>query len=385
MLYRKFGKTNEMVSILGFGCMRLPIIGGDTTKIDEEKAMPLIRKAIDEGVNYIDTAFPYHGTGMGQGGESEPFVGRVLKDGYREKVKLATKLPSWLIKTREDMDKYLNEQLERLDTDHIDFYLVHALEKKTWDNLKSLGINEFLDSAIKDGRIKYAGFSFHDKLEVFKEIVDYYHWSFCQIQFNYLDEYYQAGLEGLQYAASKGLGVTIMEPLRGGRLVNSIPEEALRIFKEADANRTSVDWALRWIYNHSEVSVVLSGMNEMSQVEENIKTASTANANSLTEKELEVMEKVKSIFKSKMKVNCTACEYCMPCPFGLNIPKNFAYYNDYHIFGNKDNEAQLKARYFSLKEEQRSDKCAKCGKCETHCPQGIKIREELEKVTAAFV
>lgn len=386
MLYRKFGKTNETVSILGFGCMRLPIINGDTTKIDEEKAIPLIRKAIDEGVNYIDTAYPYHGSGMTVGGgESEPFVGRVLKDGYREKVKLATKLPSWLIKTREDMDKYLNEQLERLGTDHIDFYLVHALERKFWDNLKSLGIDEFLDSAIKDGRIKHAGFSFHDKLDVFKEIVDYYDWSFCQIQFNYLDEYYQAGLEGLQYAASKGLGVAIMEPLRGGRLVNSIPEEAKAAFEEAEVKRTPVEWSLRWIYNHPEVSVVLSGMNEISQVEENIKIASNGEANSLTEKELKIMDRVKTIFKSKMKVNCTACEYCMPCPVGLNIPKNFAYYNEYFIFGNKDNEAQLKARYFSLNEEQRSDKCVKCGKCETHCPQGIAIRQELEKVTATFV
>ncbi|MCM8709806.1 aldo/keto reductase [Clostridium sp. SYSU_GA19001] len=385
MLYRKFGKTNEMVSILGFGCMRLPIIEGDVSKIDEEKAKNLIRKAIDEGVNYIDTAFPYHGTGMERGGESEPFIGRVLKDGYREKVKLATKLPSWLINTREDMDKYLNLQLERLDTDHIDFYLVHALEKKTWDKLKKLGIDDFLDCAIKDGRIKYAGFSFHDKLEVFKEIVDYYDWSFCLIQYNYLDEYNQAGIEGLRYAAGKGLGVVVMEPLRGGRLVNSIPDEAQKIFKKANPDRTFVEWALKWIYNHPEVSVVLSGMNDPLQVEENIKIASTSEPNSLSEEELDVMNKVKEIFKSKIKVNCTACEYCMPCPVGINIPRNFTYYNEYHMFVNKENEQQLKARYFSLKEEQRSNKCVKCGKCETHCPQGIAIREELEKVTATFL
>ena len=275
MLYRKFGKTNEMVSALGFGCMRLPILpGGDQSKIDYDKATKLVRFAIDEGVNYIDTAYPYHGTGMGGGGASELFVAKALKDGYREKVKLATKLPSWLIKTREDMDKYLNEQLQRLETDSIDFYLIHALNADTWAVLKNLGISEFLDSAIKDGRIKYAGFSFHDKLPLFKEIVDYYDWSFCQIQYNYLDENFQAGTEGLKYASKKGLGVTIMEPLRGGKLAANLPKEALDVFDKAEIKRTPVDWALSWVWNHPEVSVVLSGMNEMNQIVENIKTAS---------------------------------------------------------------------------------------------------------------
>ena len=266
MLYRKLGKTNEKVSALGFGCMRLPIIDGDVTKIDEEKAIEMIHHAIDEGVNYIDTAYPYHGTGMASGGESEPFVGRALKDGYREKVNLATKLPSWLIKTREDMDKYLNEQLERLQTDKIDFYLVHALTKGGWENLKKLGIDEFLNSAIKDGRIRYAGFSFHDDLDVFKEIVDYYDWSFCQIQYNYLDENFQAGTEGLKYAADKGLGVVIMEPLRGGKLVRDLPEAVTNAFEKAEIKRSPAEWALRWVWNHPEVSVVLSGMNVMDHI-----------------------------------------------------------------------------------------------------------------------
>jgi predicted aldo/keto reductase-like oxidoreductase len=364
--------------------MRLPIIDGDTTKIDEEKATKMIRHAIDEGVNYIDTAYPYHGTGMGHGGESEPFVGRALKDGYREKVKLATKLPSWAIKTREDMDKYLNEQLERLQTDHIDFYLVHALGAGTWANLKKLGIDEFLDSAIKDGRIKYAGFSFHDKLEVFKEIVDYYDWSFCQIQYNYLDENFQAGTEGLKYAADRGLGVVIMEPLRGGKIVRNLPQEVMDTFDKAEIKKSPAEWALRWVWNHPEVSVVLSGMNVMDNVTENIKTASVAAPNSLTEKELEILNEVKKVFNDRIKVNCTACEYCMPCPAGVNIPKNFSCYNEYSLFVTPATEKELKERYNSVGPQERADKCVECGKCESHCPQAIKIRDELKKVTALF-
>lgn len=365
--------------------MRLPIIDGDPTKIDDEKAIKMVRHAIDEGVNYVDTAYPYHGNGMGNGGgESEPFVARALKDGYREKVNIATKLPSWLIKTREDMDKYLNEQLERLETDKIDFYLVHALNKGSWENLKKLGIDEFLDSAIKDGRIRYAGFSFHDKLEVFKDIVDYYDWSFCQIQYNYLDENFQAGTEGLQYAANKGLGVVIMEPLRGGKIVKNLPETVMNAFDEAEIKRSPAEWALRWVWNHPEVSVVLSGMNIMDNVTENIKTASEAAPNSLTEKELGIMNNVKKVFKERIKVNCTGCEYCMPCPAGVNIPKNFTYYNEYSLFVTPETEKELKNRYSSVESNERADKCVECGKCEGHCPQSIKIRQELKNVTALF-
>jgi hypothetical protein len=377
MLYRKLGKTNEMVSTLGMGCMRLPLLGkGDPTNINEEKAIRLVHCAIDKGVNYIDTAYPYHGTGMAHGGASEPFVAKALNDGYREKVKIATKLPSWLIKTKGDMDTYLNEQLQRLSTTSIDFYLVHAIDRTTWPKLKEACVDEFLNQALSDGRIKHAGFSFHDKLDLFKEIVDYYDWSFCQIQYNYLDENYQAGTEGLTYAANKGLGVAIMEPLRGGKLAH-VPEDVKDIFDRSEVKRTPAEWGLRWVLNHPEVSVVLSGMNEMEQVLENIAIASEAKAHSLTEKELELIEKAKGIFATKIKVNCTACEYCMPCPQSVNIPQNFDCYNDYFMFGKSD-------MYNWVKPDQRASNCIECGECETHCPQGISIGEELKNVAALF-
>ncbi|BBB90747.1 aldo/keto reductase [Methylomusa anaerophila] len=380
-MYRKYGKTNEMVSVLGFGCMRLPIIGSDPTNIDEGKAIPMIRDAIDAGVNYVDTAYPYHGTGFTQGGASEPFVAKALKDGYRERVKLATKLPSWLIKTRADMDKYLNEQLERLETEVIDFYLVHALNKGVWPILKEAGINEFLAQAIQDGRIRYAGFSFHDQLGLFKEIVDCYDWSFCQIQYNYLDEDFQAGTEGLEYAAQRGLGIAIMEPLRGGNLVR-LPTGARAIMEQAGVKRTPAELALRWVWNHPEVSVVLSGMTEMDQVSENIRVAQEAEANSLTAKETAVIEEIKKFFKERIKVNCTACSYCMPCPSGLNIPTCFAAYNDYWIF---DGTPEAKQRYeISSRIAAPASKCVECGECESHCPQAIAIREELKHVKELF-
>lgn len=378
MLYRKFGKTNEMVSILGFGCMRLPLLpGGDSSNIDEELSTKLIRYAIDQGVNYIDTAYPYHGTGMGSAGQSEPFVGKALRDGYRNKVKIATKLPSWLITCRSDMDKYLNEQLKRLETDHIDFYLVHSLNAHLWKNVKDNGIAEFLDQAISDGRIKYAGFSYHEKHEHFNEIVDAYDWSFCQIQYNYMDEEYQAGKKGLLYATQKGLGLTIMEPLRGGKLVANLPAAVQQIFDNAPIKRTPAEWALRWVWNHPEVSVLLSGMNSMEQVVENIKVAQTANINSLTTNEKEIIDQVKNIFKQRVKVNCTACGYCMPCPVGINIPGCFSLYNNYHMYGKEE-------FYGMMQPNQRASNCVECGLCETHCPQTIQIRQELKKVKAIF-
>ncbi len=381
MLYRKFGKTGETVSVLGFGCMRLPVIGSDPTNIDQELATKMIRRAIDAGVNYVDTAYPYHGTGFTQGGASELFVAKALKDRYRERVKLATKLPSWLIQTRADMDRYLNEQLERLETDFIDFYLVHNLNKHVWPVLKQEGFAEFLEQALRDGRIKHAGFSFHDHLDLFKEIVDEYDWSFCQIQYNYLDEKFQAGKEGLEYAAQKGLGIVIMEPLRGGNIAN-LPQAARAILDRADVKRTPAAWGLRWVWNHPEVAVALSGMTAMNQVTENLAVAGEARANSLTPKELELIDAVKRLFQERIKVNCTACSYCMPCPAGVNIPTCFATYNDYWIF---DESPEVKQRYgFLSKLGAPASGCVECGQCESHCPQGIAIRDELKRVRDLF-
>lgn len=382
MLYRKFGKTNEEVSALGFGCMRLPVIDGDPTKIDEEKAVEMVRYAIDNGVNYIDTAYPYHGNDFTKGGESEPFVAKALKDGYRERVNIATKLPTWLIQSREDMDRLLNEQLERLQTETIDFYLVHTLNKQLWANVKNLGIDEFLDKAIEDGRIRYTGFSFHDDVDTFKEIVDSYDWSFCQIQYNYLDENYQAGKEGLEYAAERGLGISVMEPLRGGSLTNKLPNEILDIWNDADVKRTPAEWALRWIWNHPEVSVVLSGMTEMEHAKENIQIAKASEPNSLTQKELELVDGAKKIFKEKMKVDCTNCRYCMPCPVGVDIPQNFAMYNNAYLF---DDIARWKMMYSNfLSPKAKASNCVECGKCEGHCPQNIPIRQQLKNVKEVF-
>ena len=305
----------------------------------------MLRSAIDQGVNFIDTAYPYHGLSMDQGGASEPFLAKALQDGYREKVKIATKLPSWAVETREDMDKFLNEQLKRLETDSIDFYMVHGINKSYWENLKELGFEEFLDEAIADGRIKHAGFSFHDRIELFKEVVDHYDWSFCMIQLNYLDDDYQAGEEGLEYASIRGLGVAVMEPLRGGHLATNVPAEVQELFDEAETKRSPAQWALRWVWNHPEVAVVISGMNTMEQVQENLKIAQEAHPNMLTDHELDITGQAKSIFENKVKISCTDCGYCLPCPSGVNIPENFAKYNDYFLFGSPEMKDFYKYNY----------------------------------------
>ncbi|MEN6611155.1 MAG: aldo/keto reductase [Methanoregulaceae archaeon] len=376
MLYRKIPKTGDELSILGFGCMRLAM--KEDGAIDEERAVKQIRYAIDHGVNYVDTAWPYHM------GASEPLVGRALSGGYRKKVKLATKLPSWLIESREDMDKYLNAQLEKLRTDHIDYYLVHALVGDLWDTVEKLGVADFLDKAKADGRIRNAGFSFHGAGTDFSRIVDAYPWDFCQIQYNFLDEKNQAGTAGLEYAASNGLGVIIMEPLRGGNLTRTVPPAVKEIWNEATVKRTPAEWALRWIWNHPEVTVVLSGMNEETHIRENIRVADQAYPNSLTETELKLVKRVEKKYRELMKVGCTGCQYCMPCPSGVNIPLCFESYNNVYLSDNPDGEKFLYAARLggavALGKPEFASLCVQCGQCAEKCPQHIDIPAMLESV-----
>jgi predicted aldo/keto reductase-like oxidoreductase len=382
MQYRRLGKTEEQVSILGFGCMRLPLLNNRNDHIDRPQAIEMLRWAIDEGVNYIDTAFPYHGTGFDKGGESEPLVAEALRDGYRSKVKLATKLPSWLIQSRADFDKYLNLQLQRLETDHIDFYLVHALNKTFWANLVQQGLFDFLDCALKDGRIKHAGFSFHDDFQTFVEIVDAYDWSFCQIQYNYIDTDYQAGRQGLQYAADKDLGIVIMEPLRGGALTRNLPTEVKEKFAASGRDWSAAEWALRWLWNIPQIGTVLSGMSNMPQTRENVIAATKQDQ--FSHSDLLVIEDVQKIYRQRIKVNCTACRYCMPCPVGVDIPRNFQMYNSFYLFDEAAQEAVRFQYGMQVPDEAKANKCIKCGKCLSHCPQQIKIPQELEQVKKLF-
>jgi len=375
MKYRKFGKLDLEVSILGFGAMRLPIIGNNEANIDEPKAIEMIRYAIDHGVNYVDTAYGYHG------GNSEIVVGKALKDGYRERTYLATKLPVWLVHSKDDFDRLLNEQLNKLDTNYIDFYLLHSLSKGTWQNVYNLGVLDWAEKKIKEGKIRYLGFSFHDDLDTFKKIVDAYDWTFCQIQYNYMDIDYQAGREGLKYAGSKGLAVIIMEPLRGGRLVNP-PEKAKELMENFKIKRSPVEWALLWVWNHPEVSMLLSGMSTLEQVKENIEIADKAKVGILTPEELQLIEKVRDIYLGIKAIDCTQCMYCMPCPYGVHIPQNFYLYNEGVRY---NNWGAPKWHYnYGMRPEERAENCKKCGECETKCPQNLPIRDLLEEVRSAL-
>lgn len=376
MLYRKLGTTGEDVSILGFGCMRLPVINGDHSHIDEEKAKNMLYYAIDNGVNYLDTAYPYHN------GASETFLGKALNQEYREKVNIATKIPSWLINKTEDLDYYLHTQLERLQTETIDFYLVHSLNRNYWPKLEKAGIFEFLDELKADGIIKYNGFSFHDDLEFFFEIVDAYDWDICQIQYNFMDENYQAGRAGLKYAASHGIGTVIMEPLRGGFLANNVPSDIQSIWDMAEVPRKPAEWALRYLWNNPEINVVLSGMSTLDQMKENIKFAKDGYPNSLTLDEEYLIKEVKMAYREKISIDCTACGYCMPCPEGVNIPDCFMHFNYAEMF---NDPKSAKMHYMTLlKDEEKASSCDECGECEMICPQMINIKEKLKEVTKIF-
>lgn len=376
MRYRTMKRSGDQLSALGFGAMRLAQKDG---RIDEERATKQLRDAIDRGVNYVDTGFQYHM------GASEPFLGRALSDGYREKVKLATKMPHWFVKTREDMDDLLKLQLEKLKTGCIDYYLIHNMNGSNWRKLKELGAADFIVKAKADGRIKNIGFSFHGGKKDFREIIDDYDWDFCQIQYNILDEKNQAGVEGLKYAASKGLGVVIMEPLRGGSLAKTPPKEIQSIWDEADVKRTPVEWALRWVWNHPEVTVVLSGMNDERHIEENLRIGGEALPGSLSEKELSLVSRVAETYRKMMKVGCTGCRYCMPCPAGVDIPGCFEAYNNKYMEGGP-RLAPPKIQYIiSLgstlgQSSGYASQCKECNKCIKVCPQHIPVPKRLKEV-----
>ncbi|MDR2488020.1 MAG: aldo/keto reductase [Desulfovibrio sp.] len=385
MHQRLVGKTGETASILGFGCMRLPVAGPDPSCIDEDLAIAMIRRAVDRGVTYLDTAWPYHGSGgFAEPGASEPMVGKALLGGYRNRVKVATKLPTWLVKTRADMNRILDMQLKRLQSAHIDFYLAHTLNARYWPAMQAADLAGFFEEARKDGRIRHVGFSFHDRFSVFQEIVEGYDWEFVQIQYNYLDREYQAGEAGLKSAAGKGMGVVIMEPLRGGFLINQMPEVLRARLAGARPDWSLADWALRWLWDQPEVSVVLSGMSSMEHVEENLGIA--CNAGPLTDGDKAAIEAVRGEFSRRIKVPCTACGYCLPCPRGVNIPRNFMMYNDYFLTDDATARGHIQYVYkhLVLEVDEMADRCLHCGECEAKCPQQLPVGDVMAEVSAVF-
>ena len=368
MNYRN-DKYGNPISALGFGCMRFPRKQG---KIDMEETEAEILEAIRLGVNYYDTAYIYPG--------SEAALGEILeKNGLRQQVKIATKLPHYLIRSRQGLEKMFQEQLKRLRTDYVDYYLMHMLcDVDTWEKMKKLGIEEWIEEKRRTGAIRQIGFSYHGNTDAFIKLVDAYDWDFCQIQYNYMDEHTQAGRRGLNHAAAKGIPVVIMEPLRGGKLVNNLPEEAVRIMKENPKGYTPAQWAFRWLWDQKEVTCVLSGMNSMEMLHENIQTASTTEIGELTVEDRQMLEQVAKAINAKLKVPCTGCGYCMPCPKGVDIPGTFAAYNRCYTESKISGFREYFMCTLVRKNHTSASNCIGCGKCEQHCPQGIRIREELE-------
>jgi uncharacterized protein len=373
MLYRKIEKNGDELSVLGYGAMRLPSNKGIT---DEQRAIAQIRYAIDHGVNYLDTAMMYM---------NESLVGKALEDGYRERVKIATKLPPMSVNNEKDLMNIFKVQLQNFNIDFIDYYMLHGLNRASWDKMLKFNALEFLDNLKKSGKIINAGFSFHGDKDTFKDIIDKYDWDFCMIQYNFLDEENQAGTEGLKYAASKGIAVIVMEPFRGGNLTSNVPPEIQAIWDTAEVKRSPAEWALRWVLNHPEVTCVLSGMNEEEHIKENLRIADEAQPNSLKPDELELISKVRDKYRELMKTGCTGCRYCMPCPSGVDIARCFEMYDSQQIFNvNKIQSQVMYAVGLSVIGADKpafASKCIKCGKCEKHCPQELPIMELLDDVS----
>ncbi len=385
MQYRKMGSLDWEVSALGFGAMRLPARRFSLMGADLEESKRIIRYGIDRGINYVDTAWFYHL------GESERHLGEILNDGYREKVKLVTKLPMPLVRRTEDFDRFLNQQLERLQTDFLDIYLFHSMNAGAFEKMKRLGLIKKMEEAQRQGRIGKIGFSFHDTLPVFKDIIDYYDWDMAQIQYNYMDTATQATTDGLEYAHNKGIAVVIMEPVKGGTLANP-PEEAVEVMNASSIKRKPVDWALQFLWNKPEVAAVLSGMSNMQQVVENCDSADRSGIDSLSPEENQVIDRLAEIYRSKILVPCTSCEYCMPCPHGVNIPQNFAILNDLSLATGRIRRFRTRRSYQRLAGSEKDlDKknpngnasfCTDCGICVEKCPQEINIPVDLVKVHA---
>jgi len=382
MQYREFGKTGYQVSVLGFGVMRMPCLSGGTSgkDIDEAEATRMIRYAIDHGVNYIDTAYPYHG------GNSEGVVGKALQDGYRRKAAIADKLPVWMVEQASDFDKFLNKQLERLGDEYIDFYLLHALDADSWKNtVLKFGLLEKAERAKQAGKIGHIGFSFHDSFPALETILtDYDKFEFGQIQLNYLDINRQAGLKGLRLLAEQGLGVVIMEPLMGGKLA-SPPEAVQAVFGRSGSDRTPAQWALDFLWDKPEVSVILSGMSTMQQVMDNVAYANGAAAGMLTDAERGVFAEAKARLDALIAVPCTGCGYCVPCPAGVNIPSNFSAYNDLKAYADSEvGRSSFKRMMMFGGRQAAADSCIACRACEELCPQGIEISSFMPQVAEAF-
>ncbi|MCJ7604920.1 MAG: aldo/keto reductase [Dehalococcoidales bacterium] len=379
MQYRTFGDTGWDVSVLGFGAMRLPTLEGDQSKIDEPEAIRMIRHAVDNGVNYIDTAYLYH---MGQ---SEVLVGKAIKDGYREKVRIATKLPVRMLEKKEDPDRMLAEQLERLDIDKIDFYLLHGLSKDGWAKVKEYDILNWAEKQMAAGKISRLGFSFHDEYEVFQEIIDGYdNWVLAQVLYNFMDFKEQAGHKGVKYAAGKGIPIVVMEPLRGGLLAKEPPKPVKEMWAAADRQQKPVEWAFQWVWSQPEVPMALSGMSTYEQVEENLEIAAKAKLHSMTADELKLIDKVRETYRSLRPVKCTNCKYCVPCPSGVDIPAVFQIYDDSIMY---DDPGIGKFRYngpFGINQDNRADKCTECGECLEKCPMSIQIPDWLKKAHEAM-
>lgn len=371
MNYRKFGKLGIEVSAFGVGCMRFPMTKNEKGEeiVDEAISTPVIRHAIDCGVNYIDTAYVYSGK------RNEEAVGHALRDGYRDRVYLATKLPIWMCESREDMDKYLDEQLANLETDRIDFYLVHSLNRDSWEKAVSLGVIDFLDKAKASGKIRYACFSFHDNYDTFVQIIDAYDWDMCQIQFNYMDVNNQATVKGLEYAGSKKIPVVVMEGLLGGKLAVS-PDNVQALFDEFAIKRSPVEWAFRWICDHPEVGCVLSGVTDMAQCDDNLEIFSRCESGIMTDEEKQLIDRVRDAYNSRTKIGCTNCKYCMPCPNGIDIPGIFGIWNNRFLYGLELKANDRYAKYIS--EGKDASKCIECGACEGVCPQHLNIIKKLK-------